>query len=280
VGGVTNKYWRVLGMDMDMEPKYLTENAKAGNIYYFLLDKRYYFLKIVKMITDEGYFGYFIVVFEKSYSKLPDCEDEMDFTNIYQIKYKPKNSLLYILCEFSTPELKIVRNSMGYKDRDKYELHYWSNDKSSEYNPQIVFEAKDSFTWEELDEEENGVHLYPEWANIGYIFGRIESDIKNKNKKILNISPKYFPLWMNEVEPDIIIKMEKLFDKYLDECSKNGVEKALKKCVKSINKLDESEHFIYTIEAEDIFDKIFEVTEPFKVDESVITKVIEENRGW
>jgi hypothetical protein len=74
--------------------------------------------------------------------------------------------------------------------------------------------------------------------------------------------------------------MEKLFDKYLDECSKNGVEKALKKCVKSINKLDESEHFIYTIEAEDIFDKIFEVTEPFKVDESVITKVIEENREW
>jgi hypothetical protein len=32
--------------------------------------------------------------------------------------------------------------------------------------------------------------------------------------------------------------------------------------------------------AEDIFNKIFEVTEPFKVDESVITKIIEENRGW
>ena len=267
---------------MDREPKYLTKNAKEGDIYYFVIDQRYYFLKIVKIVKDKTLFEYFVVIFEKSYSKLPENNDDVDFRNIYKIKYKPKKHLLYILYTTETSELKIDRFDGAYRYKDKYDFHYWAkeNDKN-EYNPKIILDSSDTLHFGEVKPtDENGIMLFAESAKIGYLFDRIENDIKHKNKKIQKISPKYFPHWTDDVEVDIIIKMEKLFDKYLDECKKIDVEKALKKCVKSINKLNEKEYFIYTIEAEDIFDKIFEITKQYPVDESVVEKIIEENREW
>ena len=267
---------------MDKEPKYLTKNAKEGDIYYFVIDKRYYFLKIAKIVKDKALFKYFIVVFEKSYSKLPASSDDVDFKSIYKIKYKPKNHLLHIMYTTDTSEIKIDRNDIAYENKDKYDFHYWANENDKgEYNPKIIFDSSDTFHFGEVEiEDENGIRLLADSAKVGYLFGRIEEDLKHKNKKMLKISPKYFPHWADDVEVDIIIKMEKLFDKYLEECNKIGVEKALKKCVKSINKFNEKEYFIYTIESENIFDKIFEITKPFSIDESVIEKIIEENREW
>ena len=263
---------------MNKEPKYLTENAKEGDIYYFVLDNRYYFLKIIKIIAGEEFFRYDIAVFEKTYSKLPESKDEEDFVNIYQIKYKPKKTLLYITCEYKTRELKIDEFDMSYECREKYDFHYWSNEKEkNEYNPKIILDDASIAGW---TEDENGILVRSTSARIGYIFGRIEDDLKHKNKKLQKASPEYFPQWKDEIDAEIIIKMEKIFHRYLDGCSKNGVEKSLKKCLKSINKLDESEHFIGTIEAEDIFNKIFETTKPFQIEESAIEKIIEENREW
>jgi hypothetical protein len=84
--------------------KIFDKERQRGDIYYFIIEKRYYFLKIIRIDTriveaelnkKETWYCYYVIVFEKSYSKLPENKDEINFTNIYQIKYKPKNTLLY-----------------------------------------------------------------------------------------------------------------------------------------------------------------------------------------
>lgn len=272
---------------MGKETKYLTKNAKEGDIYYFLIDKKYYFLKIIKTATrlletkfneKITFFRYFLIVFEKSYSKLPNDKIETDFVNIYQIKHKPKNALLYTLYEDRTVELKIDERDALYEKKEMFDLHYWKNEgDKNEYCPKIITENVSPIEW---TANENGVQISPTPAKMGYIFGRIESDLKHKNKKLQKITPKYFLHWVNEIDTDIIIKMEKIFDKYLSECNKNGIEKPVKKCIKSINKLDENEHFIGTIEREDIIAKLFEITKPYNIDEKIMEGIIEENRDW
>jgi hypothetical protein len=265
------------------EPKYLTNSAKEGDIYYFIVEKKYYFLKIIKIDTrtvetklngKEKLFCYYIIVFEKSYSKLPTNRNEMDFVNVYRIKYKPKNTLLYITCEYNTMELKIDKEDALYKTKELFNLHYWLNEGDrNEYIPKIIIKR---VSW---TENENKILVSPTGAKIGYILDRIIDDIKYKNKKILKVSPKYFSRWINEIDTDIIIKVEKILNKYLEEYNKISVEKSLKKCIKDINKLDKIEHFIGTIEAENIFDTIMEISKG-NYDKNIIEKIINENREW
>ncbi|GHS87337.1 hypothetical protein FACS189487_03300 [Campylobacterota bacterium] len=266
------------------EPKILTDNAKEGDIYYFELKGRYYFLQIVKINTrtketqlygQKRVYDYFIVVFEKSYKKISDDIKEMNFVDIYQIKYKPKNTLLYIACEYDEPELKIGWWDIMYKDKDILALNYWGNETpKNEYNPKIII-GDVSYT-----ENDKNILISSTGSNIGYIFDRILQDIKYKNKKSATITPRYFHKWLDEIDADIIIKMEKILTNYENNFDKENAEKLLKKCILNINKLDEKEHFIGTIESENIFDKIIEINKKYNLDENVIEKIIEENRGW
>ena len=174
--------------------------------------------------------------------------------------------------------VKVKPNRIDSDRHSKYEIKYFGNYKASdELNPKIIREytmpAKCTF-------DENGIQVSHSPDDINLIFFVLEQDEILRNKKITEMNPRYFKAWIETIQPEVIKKMEKLFDKYLDECDKIGIEKALKKCVKSINKLDETKPFIGTIEAEDIFNKIFEVTKPHKDDEHIIEKIIEENRTW
>jgi Mg/Co/Ni transporter MgtE len=76
------------------------------------------------------------------------------------------------------------------------------------------------------------------------------------------------------------MKMEEILTDYENSCDKNDVENSLGKCILSINKLDKKEHFIGTIEVENIIDKIMEINRKHNFDENIIEKIIEENREW
>ncbi|MDR2081119.1 MAG: hypothetical protein LBP54_04450, partial [Campylobacteraceae bacterium] len=218
------------------KPKILTNNAKEGDVYYFKINERYYFLQIIKICTktiatklngQRTEYCYFIIVFEKSYKIIPENIEEMDFLNIYQVKHKPKNTLLYITCEYyDTPELKILQWDGMYKDRNIFSLNYWGNEIiKKEYNPKIIL---DSVSWTVNDKK---ILISPTGANIGYIFNVISNDEKYKNKKSVTIIPKYFHEWSNEIETDIIMKMEEILTDYENSCDKNDVENSLGKCI-------------------------------------------------
>ncbi|MHC6203680.1 hypothetical protein ACYULU_10860 [Breznakiellaceae bacterium SP9] len=257
-----------------MESKVLTKDVKEGDIYYFLISGHYYFLQIIKICIDldtfpQRKFRYFVIVFERSYRKMPK-RNEPDFKTIYEIKYKPKNTLLYVILSYETAELKIIEYDAAYKERNNYSLHYWGNEKvRSAYTPEIIMEDA---VWTENDK---GILITPSAAHIGYIFSRIEQDIKHKNKKLQKISPKYFSEWLNEIDIDIIIKIEKIVTAYENNCNEN----TLKNCIQGINKLDEKEHFVGTIERENIFDKIVEIGKNNMLEE-VVEKIINETRDW
>ena len=253
------------------------KDVKTGDIFYTQVGKWYYFFQVIHITDDlpppydvSHKFGYFIVVFEKRYEELPATIDEIDLVNIYSAKYTRKGTVLYISHWDKVPEIKVKSN--------RYEIKYFDNcEISDEFNPKIIkkytMPANCKF-------DENGIQVSHQPDDINLIFYVLEQDEILRNKKIIEINPKYFKAWAESIQPEIIKKMEKLFDKYLDECTKIGVEKALKKSVKSINKLDETKCFIKTIEAEDIFNKFFEVTQAYQVDEHIVEKIIEENRTW
>jgi hypothetical protein len=162
-----------------------------------------------------------------------------------------------------------------YENRNNLSLNYWGNEiVKNEYNPKIIIDRVS------LTVNDKKILVSPTGAKIGFIFNRILEDIKHKNKKIITIIPKYFPEWLNEIDTDIIIKMEKILMDYENIYDKNNPEKLLKKCILSINKLDEKEHFIGTIESENIFDKIMEINKKYNLGENIIEKIIEENREW
>ena len=261
------------------------KNIKVGDIFYTQVGKWYYFFQIIHITDDlpppydvSHKFGYFIIVFEKRYEELPKTIDEMDLVNIYNAKYTRKGTVLYISHWDKVPEIKVRPNRIDSDRYSEYEIKHFGNYKvSDELNPKII---RDYTMPANCKFDENGIQVSHTPDSINLIFYVLEQDEILKNKKITKINPKYFKEWTETIEPETIKKMEKIFDKYLDECAKIGVEKALKKCVKSINKLDDTREFIGTIEMEDIISKIFEITKTHQVDEHIIEKVIEENRTW
>lgn len=216
------------------------------------------------------------MVFEKSYPAIPDNLAGLDLHTVYQIKYKPKKSLLYVTLSYDTPEIQIVWSDGGYKQRNnaKYQLHYIGNTKVADaFKPEIL--VKDiHFT-----KNEDDIIISPTPVNFTYIHDRIEQDIEYRNKKCLKITPRYFTDWLEYVEPEAIVKAEKIIDK-LNANKTDDPKKLLAKTVIAINKLDEKYHFIDTIERENIFDKLIEIAQKQNITSDVATQIIDENRDW
>jgi hypothetical protein len=108
------------------------------------------------------------------------------------------------------------------------------------------------------------------------VFYILEEDEKHKNMKLKKIKPKYFKEWIETIEPEIIIKMENIIQKYED--ANESISKELKKCMNRINKLNEKNNFIMTIEAEDIYDLLEKISKKHGIKD--FEKIIEENREW
>lgn len=246
-------------------------NISVGDLYYTQFNKMYYFFQIIHITNDlpppydeECYnYGYFIVLFEKAYSELPKSIGELDLINIYKIKYKPKNTILFISLWDKLPAINIKPETDEYKRYSKYDIKYFGNTTvSKKFVPEILNE----FTLPvHYTSNNDGIVISPNYVyDISYIFYVFEND--NKNKK-------------DEMEK-VNVKLKNIIQKYGIIVDKNIVKKELKKCIVGINKLNEKYNFIMTIEAEELYEKLIEISIEKGISEEETEKIIEDNREW
>ena len=257
------------------------KNIKEGDVFYTQFNKKYYFLQIIHITNDlpppydiDYKYGYFIILFEKSYKELPKTIDEIDLVNIYKTKYKPKNTILFISHWDKMPEIKMNPDTEDYKKHSKYEIEYFGNMVvSKEFNPKIY---KEYILPAHHTTNNDGLIISHCPADISWIFYILEQDEKNQKKKLENIKIKYFKEWEETVEPEIIIKTENIIQKYAN--GNENIHKELKNCVNGINKLNKRYNFIMTVEAEDIYNILEKISKKHKFKD--YEKIIEENRDW
>jgi hypothetical protein len=247
----------------------ILKDIKVGDIFYTQFSKEYYFLQIIHITKDlpppydvDYKYGYFIIVFEKSFKELPKSIEELDLINIYKIKYKPKNTILFISHWDVLPEIKINPMTEDYKKHSKYEIKYFGNaNVSKSFNPEILSEfilpANNTIN-------RDGIEISHTPAGISWIFYIFEENVKNKEKEI----------------EEVKIKMENIIQKYEEINDKNMVKRALKKCIIGINNLNRKSNFIMTIEAEEIYSKLISISKKYGIKETETEKIIEENRDW
>ena len=189
---------------------------------------------------------------------------------IYHVKHKPKNTLLFVILSYDSPELKILWSDGTYKEREKYSLIYWGNQTvSNKLYPSIIAE---DISW---TTDNNGMLISPSCAHIGFIFGRIENDEKANLKKYQEIVPIYFKEWLDFVDNEMIVKTEKILHAFEQNCTNKIPENLLRTCVQKINKLDEKHNFITTIERENLYDKLMELSKKYEICEEKAIEIIE-----
>lgn len=264
------------------------KNIKKGDIYYSEIGKRFYFIQIIHITTglpapyDSGEYnyGYFFVVLEKSFNTLPKTIEELDLNTIYRIKYKPTKTVLYISHWSKTPEIK-VEVSPFYTNSEiyaKYKLVYFGNTEiSNAFEPEIV---QDFTMPAKFETNEKGIKISHSPDDIDWFYSRIRQDQEKQFEKKKNIQPKYFKDWLEYVDADAIIKSEKIIATFELEAETKDPKKALKKCVSSLNKLNDKLNFIMTIEAENLFDKLIELSIKYRLPENEADEIIENNRDW
>jgi hypothetical protein len=235
------------------------KGIKVGDLFYTQFYKMYYFLQIVYVNEDIPppipKYGYFIVVFKKAYNELPKSIEELDLINIYKIN--PDVDKYEELLEFS----------INYFGNTKVLRKFCPSYKIENFAMAVnLIEANDGI--KVLNKE----MLHHTFLILGY--DKRHKKIKSKK----SINPKYFPEWLEYIDADKIIKIEKIIDNF--ENNKETVKKSLKKCIKSINKLDENDPFICTIEREGIYEKLMNISMEKGISEEDAEKIIEDNRDW
>ncbi|SHL73587.1 hypothetical protein [Flavobacterium chilense] len=262
------------------------KNPKVGDLFYTEVNKKNFFFQIIHISTglpapyDEGNYdyGYFMVVFEKSFSKLPETIEELDLIQIYNIKYKPKKTILYVSHWNNTPEIKVKDGRTNCEKYKKYKLVYFGNTTVSEkFEPEIIRDFTMPAHW---DCDNKGVQISHSPDDINWVFSRLIQDEEKKNEKKKDIVPQYFTEWLEFVEADAILKTEKLLTTFETESQTKDCKNALKKCVVALNKLEDKLHFITTIEAENLFDKLIDLAIKYGLSDADADEIIENNRDW
>jgi len=262
------------------------KDIKKGDIFYSEIGKRFYFIQIIHITTglpapyDNGQYdyGYFFVVFEKSFTTLPKTIEELDLNTIYRIKYKPTKSILYISHWSETPEIKVKMGRQNSEIYAKYKLAYFGNTEiSNAFEPEIV---QDFTMPAKCKINENGIIISHSPDGINWFYSRILQDQEKQFEKKKNIQAKYFKDWLEYVDAEAIIKSEKIITTFELEVETKDPKRALKKCVSSLNKLNDKLNFIMTIEAENLFEKLIEISVKFGLTENEAIDIIENNRDW
>jgi len=262
------------------------KDLKRGDIYYFQINQNYYFMQMIHITAGlpEPYdapvfnFGLFITVFEKKYKTLPKSVHELDLNSVYRIKTKPKKSLLYICDWLEHLQMKLEPDSDAYKLYSKIQIEYFGNyPVATQFFPELALQ----FTLPiEYKQNTDGVCISAVPAKLSYIFDRIYDDENDQIKKRKTITPTYFPQWLDHVDIDIVIKMEKILTIFEVDSLKKDVNKALKRCIQAINKLEQKTPFISTIEAENICGKLTDLSEDYGMSQQDVYALIEKNRDW
>ena len=218
------------------------------------------------------------MVFEESFTTLPKSIEELDLNTIYRIKYKPTKSILYISHWSETPEIKVKMGRTNCEIHSKHKLIYFGNTKiSNAFEPKIV---QDFTMPAKFETNEKGIQISHSPDGINWFYSRILQDQEKQLEKKKNIQPKYFKDWLEYVDTEAIIKSEKIIATFELEAETKNLKKALKKCVSAFNKLNDKLNFIMTIEAENLFNKLIELSVKYGLSENEANEIIENNRDW
>jgi hypothetical protein len=256
-------------------------DIKTGDIFYVEINKTFYFLQIIHIehTNDrKNKFGYFLVVFEKTFKVLPTSIADLNLQKIYQPKYLWKKTTLFAGIWNNEPNIKFRKDLMYYDLKDKYLLSYFDNTTVCQnFDPQIIYE----FAPQNRSESNNdGIEITYQHLALQVIFWGLEQEEKGKTKKKLSVKPKYFTEWLEYVDPAKIVKTEKLIAKFENNTDRKTALIELKKSVIGINKLDEKETFITTIEAENLIEKLTDIALSKGFDNAEVRQQIETNRTW
>lgn len=261
------------------------ENIKKGDIFSIFITNKYFFFQVIHIEENlpplyniDYKFGYFIVVFDKTFKVLPNSVEELDLCTIYQPKYILKKTILFVSIWNKEPYIQFNKNLMNYDYKDKFKLNFFANTKvCQDFNPKL---AEPFIFAGEHTENSNGIQISHSSLSIQMVIWAILEDEKKKSQKRKLITPVYFKEWVEYVDADCILKTEKAltnFDKITEE---KLVKKELKKAIVSVNKIEEKFNFITTIEAEDIYEKLIEISISKGISESEAIEIIETGREW
>ncbi len=263
------------------------KDIKEGDVYYILINKKYFFLQVVKIVTglntpydkNEYKYGFFIVFFQKTFTSIPKI-GELDLQNIRVNRYWCKNEACYFSIWEDEPYIKFKKHLMYYDHKDKYKFIKFTNIKVPNFNnfkPPLIPQFSLPAEYKLFNGICNSHHPYSIQAVIGNIIREEES--RNKKSKI--IEPKYFIDWLEYIDTPIIERTEKAIFKFEEKTGRSKtIENSLKQCVERINKLDEKYSYIGTIEREDIFETLLEIAKNKEIEENKAFKLIDVNRNW
>jgi hypothetical protein len=268
-----------------MQSEIAAKNPQKGDIFYVVVNKKYFFMQVIHLADnlpapyDAPNFkhGIFVLVFQKTFNQLPKSIADLDLQNIYQPKFIWKKTLFYFSLWGADPHIKFDPSLMRYDYKEKYTLTFFANSVvSNALTPSI----DTCFGMPAIGvENENDVQISHSPMSIQGIIWAIEEDEKGKTKKRNSISPRYFSEWLEYVEPDCIIKAEKILQDF-ELQNKTQTEKSLKKAVLALNKLEEKFNFINTIEAEHLHEKLMEIAIKKELSDQRARTIIEANRDW
>ncbi|MDQ1165346.1 hypothetical protein [Flavobacterium sp. SORGH_AS_0622] len=262
------------------------KNPKVGDLFYTQINRKFFFMQIIHITTNlpspynngQYNYGYFMAVFEKSFSKLPQTIEELDLNRVYQIKSKPKKAILYVSHWNEIPEIKVKDGRIDSAKHKKYKFVYFGNTYvTNKFEPVILRE----FTLPSRNiSDEKGFTISHSPDDINWIYSRLIQDEEKQNEKTKEILPKYFNEWLEYVEADAIIKTEKILTSFELDSQTKDTRKALKKCIVALNKLNEKLQFITTIEAESLVDQIIKLSISFGLNDLESNEIIDKNRDW
>ncbi len=268
-----------------MEDEIAAKNIKKGDIFFVKIDKKYFFMQVIKITKDLNpknginyKYGYFIIVFEKTFKELPNGIDQLELTKIYQPKHILKNTLLYASIWNKYPSISFDESLKHYEYKDKYKLTLFGNNSISEnFEPNISYQF--SMPAQCLHNIDN-IQISHSPISIQLLLWIITEDQKKALERVDKTILLYFKEWIDYVYIDHIVKIEKIIMKLDNLLDIKYFEKELRKTVIAINKLDDKYNFITTIESEQIFEKLISISSKTKVKKVEIIKIIEENRNW
>lgn len=262
------------------------ENINQGDIYYFKLNNKYFFLQILKIVTDlpapydiDFKYGYYLAIFQKTFKGLPTI-GELDLSNIYIKKHYLKNESCYYSLWNTEPNIRFEKHLMHYDLKNKYEFIKFGNRSVKKLNnfkppliPQFSMPAKAKY--------HNGIQNTHSPASIQHILISLESEEKQRTEKKKTIKALYFKEWLEYINGEAILKTEKAILQFQQKEGRiKTKENALKKCVENINKVDLKHSHIGTIEREDLFDKLIEISKTKEIEFLNAEIIINENRDW
>lgn len=129
-------------------------------------------------------------------------------------------------------------------------------------------------------ENEDEITVSHQPLSLQMLLWALLEEEKKRNAKRKNVTPLYFNSWKDEVEPDHILKAEKVSSTFQLNTDPKNLDKDLKKAVVALNKLDEKLGFIGTIEAEDLYECLLDIAVKAGLEEEKALEITESTRDW